>query len=86
MKFSNDSGILNGGALSATGKSNVTFKGNSSLRFINNSANDQGGGINTITVITTEENCHMVFHKNNASLGGAMHLYDSSLKLKEVQL
>ena len=59
--FSSNNGIFGDGTLSATGKSNaITF----SLRFINNSTNDQGGVIKTVTIITIEENCNMVFYKN----------------------
>ena len=76
--FVNNTAAYGGGAILSNNNSQITFEGNSSTVFVNNTADD-GGAIESYNngQITFEGNSSTVFVNNTADEGGAIESYNN---------
>ena len=71
---------IQGGVIYSWFNLNITFEGNSSVRFIENKAKENGGVIYsfTNTSITFNDFAIIMFENNNALIGGAVYSNDNT--------
>ena len=70
---------LSGGAIHSYRMCSITFKDNSTLAFINNTARDDGGAIFSTqhSIVIFEGNTAITFDNNTVNNGGSFYLTNS---------